>query len=85
MVFFVEKIVISTTTEEAIMHNKFWNQFYETGKISDYLKYVNAAENSSASDKIYPEGGFSGEMEKMQHAGKSDRDGSFGYSRGGIR
>ena len=48
MVFFVEKIVISTTTEEAIMNNKFWNQFYETGKISDYLKYVNAAENSSA-------------------------------------
>ena len=76
MVSDVEKIVISKTTEEAIMNNKFWNEFYQSGKISDYLARAQSAFGGSR---------YSDEMEKMQDAGKSDRNGAFGDSRGGIR
>ena len=47
----VEKIVISITTEEAIMNNKFWNEFYQSGKISDYLNYVNSSEHTARSQR----------------------------------
>lgn len=81
----VEKIVISKTTEEAIMNNKFWNEFYQSGKISDYLNYVNSSEHTARSQSAFGGSRYSDEMEKMQDAGKSDRNGAFGDSRGGIR
>ena len=49
----VEKIVISITTEEAIMNNKFWNEFYQSGKISDYLNYVNSSEHTARSQSTF--------------------------------
>ena len=78
MVSDVEKIVISKTTEEAIMNNKFWNEFYQSGKISDYLNYVNSSEHTARSQSAF--GGS-----RYSDAGKSDRNGAFGDSRGGIR
>lgn len=53
MVSDVEKIVISKTTEEAIMNNKFWNEFYQSGKISDYLNYVNSSEHTARSQSAF--------------------------------
>lgn len=85
MVSEVEKIVISITTEEAIMNNKFWNEFYQSGKISDYLNYVNSSEHAAHSKSTFGNSCYTDEREKMQDAGKSDRNGAFGDSRGGIR
>ncbi|MGN1205845.1 MAG: hypothetical protein ACI4SQ_02525 [Eubacterium sp.] len=67
------------------MNNEFWNEFYRSGKISDYLNYVNSSEHTAHSQSAYGNSRYSDEMEKMQDAGKSDRNGAFGYSRGGIR
>ena len=67
------------------MNNKFWNEFYQSGKISDYLNYVNSSEHTASSQSTFGGSLYSDEMEKMQDAGKSDRNGAFGDSRGGIR
>ena len=64
---------------------KFWNEFYQSGKISDYLNYVNSSEHTARSQSAFGGSRYSDEMEKMQDAGKSDRNGAFGDSRGGIR
>ena len=68
----VEKIVISITTEEAIMNNKFWNEFYQSGKISDYLNYVNSSEHTARSQSAFGGSRYSDEMEKMQDAEGQD-------------
>lgn len=61
------------------MQSDYWNDFYQTGKVSDYLKYVGSARNTADGN-----GEYSGEktqsysMESVQYAGKSDGNGSFG-------
>ncbi len=63
------------------MQSDYWNDFYQTGRISDYLKYVDSSKNTADSNR-----GFAGSdnpscsMESMRNAGKSDRDGAFGHT-----
>ena len=63
------------------MQGDSWNDFAKSGRVSDYLKYVDSARNTT-----YENGEFSGRMkesnrmESMQHAGKSDGNGAFGRS-----
>ncbi len=61
------------------MQSDYWDDFYRTGKISDYLKYVDSARNTAdgvggnkAKDR------WSDQMESVNHAGKSDGNGAFG-------
>lgn len=61
------------------MQSDYWNDFYETGKVSDYLKYAGSARNTADGNREYAgkdETSFS--MESVKYAGKSDGNGSFG-------
>lgn len=61
------------------MQSDYWNEFYQTGRVSDYLKYVDSARNTADT----PGSGTgnresSKRMESVNDAGKGDRYGAFG-------
>ena len=63
------------------MKGDSWNDFAKSGKVSDYLKYVDSARNTT--DEYGECSGRMKEfnrMESMQHAGKSDGNGALGHS-----
>ncbi len=63
------------------MQSDYWNDFYQTGKVSDYLKYVNSAGNTADSSREYKRGEKqSDQMETVRYAGKSNGNGAFGHS-----
>lgn len=63
------------------MQRDYWNDFYQTGKVSDYLKYADSAKNTWNGENTDKTGNSqSRQMESSDHAGKSDRNGAFGYS-----
>nr|MBP3598995.1 hypothetical protein [Eubacterium sp.] len=64
-----------------MMQSDCWNDFYRTGKVSDYLKYVNSARDTAErTEANKSQDRWSDGMESMNHAGKSDGDGAFGRS-----
>lgn len=63
------------------MQGDYWNDFTKSGKVSDYLKYVDSAKNTSDGRRDYMGGSKEFDrMESRQDAGKSDRNGAFGHS-----
>lgn len=69
------------TTEETKMQSDYWNDFTRTGKVSDYLKYVNSAGNTADASGEYPaKNNQSNSMESVRYAGKSDGDGIVGHT-----
>lgn len=90
--FFVEKIVLGCqgkffllltseyqTTEETIMQSSYWEDFYRSGKVSDYLKYVDSARNAAeGAGEFTNKDAMSGSMESVQYAGKSDGNRAVG-------
>ncbi len=61
------------------MQSDYWNDFYRSGKVSDYLKYVDSARNTAdgtREDRTKDQ--WSQRMESVNHAGKSDGNGAFG-------
>lgn len=63
------------------MQSDYWNDFYQTGRVSDYLKYVDSSKNTTDSNRGFGRSdNQSCGMESMRNAGKSDRDGAFGHT-----
>lgn len=63
------------------MQSKYWDDFYQSGRVSDYLKYVNSAGNTAdRKEECSNQGGSSCYMESVQYAGKSDGNGAFGHT-----
>lgn len=63
------------------MQSDYWNDFYKTGKVSDYLKYVNSAGNTADGNREYSgRDNQSYGMETVKYAGKSNGNGSGGYT-----
>ena len=63
------------------MQSNNWDKFYQSGKVSDYLKYIDSIRNAA------DEGGENlrrdnapGSMESVKYAGKSDGDGAIGHT-----
>ncbi len=61
------------------MQGDYWNDFYRTGKVSDYLKYANSVRETTEnkSNDCYLNQSSS-QREWSKHAGKSDGNGAFG-------
>lgn len=62
------------------MKSDYWNNFYQSGKVTDYLRYVDSTCNSTelernGSDRCSQ----SYAMETVQYAGKSDGNGALGH------
>ena len=63
------------------MQSNYWDDFCKTGKVSDYLKYVDSARNTAENEeKFSNRDDSSHSMESVQDAGKSDGDGAFGHT-----
>lgn len=61
------------------MQNDYWNDFYRTGSVSDYLKYVDSSKSTtSVNGEFLGRENQSYNMETNHYAGKSDRDGAVG-------
>ncbi len=54
----------------------YWNLFYETGRIDDYLHYACTSEESQLKQQ---------EQREAEHAGASDRIGTVSIADWGIR
>jgi hypothetical protein len=63
------------------MQRDYWNDFYQSGRVSDYLKYVDSSKNTaSAGAELTETNNSSCLMESKGNAGKSDRNGAFGHA-----
>lgn len=63
------------------MKSNGWNDFYESGRISDYLRYVNNVRNSVGENEEYSKkDDTSDNMESVRYAGKSDGNGAGGHT-----
>ncbi|MCM1245301.1 MAG: hypothetical protein NC293_06610 [Roseburia sp.] len=63
------------------MQSDYWNDFTKSGKISDYLKYVDSARNTADGAGEYSgKDGESYGMESVKYAGKSDWNGAVGHT-----
>lgn len=63
------------------MQSSNWDNFYQSGRISDYLKYIDSTRNAADAKEEYSgKDDPSGSMESVQNAGKSDGDGSIGHA-----
>lgn len=63
------------------MQSDYWNDFCQTGRVSDYLKYVDSSKDTRESNRgVDGRENQSGGMESMHNAGKSNRDGAFGHT-----
>lgn len=63
------------------MKSNNWEDFYRSGKVSDYLKYINSAKNASGNYGEYTNAdNLSGSMESVQYAEKSDGDGAIRHT-----
>lgn len=62
------------------MQRDYWNDFYQTGKVSDYLKYADSASNKANGVKTDRAGSYESRQETLNHAGKSDGNGAFRHS-----
>ena len=63
------------------MQSNNWENFYQSGRVSDYLKYIDSARHAAEGDGSYSrKDNLSGSMESVQYAGESDRDGALGHT-----
>lgn len=60
------------------MQSSYWEEFYRSGKVSDYLKYVDSARNAAEGEagEYSKKDTLSDSMESVQYAGKSDGNGA---------
>ena len=63
------------------MQSNSWNDFYQSGRVSDYLKYIDSVKNSVWDDGEYlKKDNMSVGMETVRYADQGDRDGAFGHT-----
>ena len=63
------------------MQSNYWDNFYQTGKVADNLKYVDSARNTAEETGDYTKKDtFSNSMESMKYAGKGDGNGAVGHA-----
>lgn len=63
------------------MQSNNWDNFYQSGRVSDYLKYIDAVRNAADAQGVHSgKGDSSGSMESVQYAGKSDGDGAVRHT-----
>ena len=61
------------------MQRNNWDDFYQSGSVSDYLKYRESVKNTSGSCGDYPNrDSFTDGVESVRYAEKSDGNGAFG-------
>ncbi len=62
------------------MQRNYWENFYHTGKVTDYLRYRDSAGDTADGSGEYPDKDkVSNRMESMQYGGKSDGNGAVGH------
>lgn len=64
-----------------MMRSNGWNDFYESGRVSDYLRYIDNVRNSTGyNDEYSKKDDMSNSMESVRYAGKSDGNGAIGHT-----